>query len=330
LEVTSRDSGGEVVTGELRAQDGATYTVEGGIPRFVRTEDAGQAQIAESFGQKWAEWNAVETSASLAVVRAWLLKRYFHGSDAELNRFMRGRARVLDAGCGSGMSSSLMLSEGYGGELWVGADISGAVEIARSKLRAIDKAEFVQADMMSLPFRRQSFDTVLAEGTLHHTPSTRSALLKLTEHLEVGGEFLFYVYRRKGPVREYVDDYVRQQIAGLSPDKAAKALRPITMLAKSLSELRQTVVVPDIPLLGVTAGEYDVQRFFYWHVAKAYWNDAMSFEENNLVNLDWYHPQYAHRQSEEELVAWCDEAGLLIQELDREDAGFTVRARRAA
>ena len=32
----------------------------------------------------------------------------------------------------------------------------------------------------------------------------------MQRHLKPGGRILFYVYRKKGPIREFTDDYVRE------------------------------------------------------------------------------------------------------------------------
>jgi arsenite methyltransferase len=135
------------------------------------------------------------------------------------------------------------------------------------------------------------------------------------------------VYRRKSPVREFTDDYVRQAIAHLTDEEAWEAIRSLTRLGQALSELHATVVLEeDVPLLGIGAGEQDVQRLIYWHFAKLYWNEAWSFEENVHVNFDWYRPQYAHRQTAEEVQQWCEEAGLSIVWFHQQESGFTVRA----
>jgi arsenite methyltransferase len=138
---------------------------------------------------------------------------------------------------------------------------------------------------------------------------------------------MFYVYRRKAPIREFTDDYVRDRIAELSPEEAWNALRPLTRLGQALAELETDVEVPeDVPLLGIRAGRYDVQRLVYWHIAKLFWNPKMTFEENNHLNFDWYAPTYAHRQSEEEIRGWCNDEGLAITHFDVQEAGYTVRA----
>ena len=107
-------------------------------------------------------------------------------------------------------------------------------------------------------------------------------------------------------------------------------LRPLTRLGQALSELKTDVEVPeDIPYLGIKAGRYDIQRLIYWHFAKLFWNEEFSFEENNHGNFDWYHPKYAHRQTEDEVRRWCDEAGLSIFHFNIQESGYTVRALRS-
>jgi hypothetical protein len=104
-------------------------------------------------------------------------------------------------------------------------------------------------------------------------------------------------------------------------------MRSLTVLARKLSDLDVTVELEeDIPLLGIKAGKEDVQRLVYWNFAKLYWNDAATFEENVHANFDWYRPRYAHRQSAEEVHAWCDEAGLRITRFHEQPSGFTVIA----
>ena len=99
--------------------------------------------------------------------------------------------------------------------------------------------------------------------------------------------------------------------------------------SKTALELDVSVDVPeDVQLLGIKAGSYDVQRLVYYHFAKLFWNPALSLDENVHVNFDWYRPTFAHRQTEAQLRAWCDEAGLEIMHLDRDPSGFTVRATR--
>jgi arsenite methyltransferase len=213
--------------------------------------------------------------------------------------------------------------------MWVGADISAAIDVARERLAAIPNSHFVQADILQLPFAPSTFDAIISEGVLHHTPSTERAFKALVPLLKPAGELMAYIYRRKGPVREFTDDYVREHLASLPPEEAWARLRPLTRLGEALAGLGAQVDVPeDVALLGIPAGRYDVQRLVYWHFAKCFWNPAFTFEENNHVNFDWYHPRYAHRHTADELRRWCTETNLAVTRLDEQDSGFTVRAVR--
>lgn len=87
--------------------------------------------------------------------------------------------------------------------------------------------------------------------------------------------------------------------------------KPITALGKALTDLHVEVTVPqDIPYLDIKAGKYDLQRFLYYQVLKCFWNDIFTFEENNFGVFDHYHPTYAHKHTEEEVVSWFQETNM--------------------
>lgn len=330
LRLEQADVDGDTIhSGTLCAVDGAAYAIRSGIPRFVVTGDAGQLQTSDAFGFKWQRRDSYDSPGMKASSIDWLVAKYGFVSHADWARYYASRRRILDVGCGSGFSSSLFLDSELwsGAAMWVGADISQAVDVAQERLGHVANTHFVQADALQLPFPDGSFDTIFSEGVLHHTPSTRQALMSAARVLEVGGEFHFYVYRQKGPVREFTDDYIRAAIAPLSDEDAWEAMRSLTRLGQALAELQATVDLrEEVSLLGIRAGEHDVQRLIYWHFAKLYWNAAWSFEENVHVNFDWYRPRYAQRQSASEVRQWCDEASLTINWFHEQDSGFTVRA----
>jgi hypothetical protein len=140
---------------------------------------------------------------------------------------------------------------------------------------------------------------------------------------------MFYVYRRKGPVREFTDDLIRERLAAMTPDEAWTAILPLTRLGRALGELETVVDVPeDVDLLGIPAGQIDIQRLFYWHVAKAYYVKGLDLEELAHINFDWFAPRNAHRQSPGEVRAWCAEAGLEIERENVQEAGITIIARK--
>lgn len=324
------DEGGDIVDGALQTTAGSRYDITEHIPRFVATRDASQRQVERSFAFKWQQQHTYTSRGMVERSRAWLVARYGFSSADDMCCYMSSRGRVLDAGCGGGWSSSLWLGPSWSGPSWVGADISTAVDVARSRLGGFAHTDFVQGDVLQLPFRPDTFDLILAEGVLHHTPSTERAFHALVRLLRPGGEIMAYIYRRKSPVREFADDHIRAALSKLDPEDAWAQLRPLTALGRSLASLHAEIDVPeDIPFLDIAAGTHDVQRLVYWHFAKLFWNDDYTFEENNHINFDWYHPAYAHRHTEEELRAWCAAAGLLITHFNAQASGYTLRAARS-
>ena len=332
LEASGSTVDEKIIEGTLASADGRSYPITNGIPRFVLTDDAGQRQTEKSFGFKWKKTDTYDSPEMRAFAESWAPQRYGLETMDELRGFFSSRRRILDAGCGGGLSAALWVDQKWrdgGSAEWYGVDISAAIDVAQDRLGAVEGTHFIQADILQLPFKEGAFDTISSEGVLHHTPSTERAIKSLVPLLEPGGHFLFYVYRKKGPIREFTDDYIRQVISGLDPEEAWAELRPLTKLGQALAELHAEVDVPeDIPYLGIKAGRQDVQRLIYWNFAKMFWNESLSFEENNHINFDWYHPRYAHRQTEEQLRRWCQEAGLSIIYLDEQESGFTVRAVR--
>jgi arsenite methyltransferase len=317
--------------GETVSRNGRSLSGRGGVARDLAVAEGDQAQTRDTFAFKWGKRDTYSSDSVKAAHRAWLASR-FGGRDllAHLGDTGGRRPLVLDAGCGSGFSANLMLGPHFDSIRYVGSDISTAVDIAAETLRPMAPERFfLQADLMHLPFLPSSFDIVVAEGVLHHTPSARAAVLALAPLVRQGGIFAFYVYAKKAPVREFTDDYIRAKVAELPPQEAWKALEPLTRLGIALGELKTEIVVPeDVPLLGIPKGRIDIRRLFYWTICKAYYRPDFSFEDMNHISFDWFTPKYCHRQTPDEVRDWCAAAGLVIEHMKVEEAGITTVARR--
>ncbi len=309
---------------------GTRYVLDGAILRAEVLVSDAQAQTADTFGFKWQRVDTFAGETAVARSRNWLLERYGDVAAAPWWPEYGDHPVLLDAGCGAALSSLALFGARLESVRFIGVDISEAVRVAAQRCaeHGISGA-FLQDDLSALPFPPGSIDVVFSEGVLHHTDSTRGSLRRLASLLAPGGRFLFYVYRKKGPIREFSDDYIRGRLQDMPPDEAWRVLEPLTKLGVALGRLGTEVEVPeDIELLGIPAGRYDVQRLFYWHVAKAYFRPELSFDELNHINYDWYAPAHAHRQTPEEVRAWCAELGLEIEREHVEEAGITVIARR--
>jgi ubiquinone/menaquinone biosynthesis C-methylase UbiE len=289
-----------------------------------------QQQTSNTFGYKWERRNTFDSPEMRRFIRAWTVERFGDITDAAWWDEYGPDCRVLDAGCGAGLGAVETLGHRLNKVKYVGVDISDAYKVAAKRFADFGLAgAHMQGDLMNLPFADESFDVILTEGVLHHTDSTKAALLAVCRKLKKGGRILFYVYRTKGPVREFTDDYIRDKLQGLSQQEAWEKLEPLTDLGKILGELDVEIEIPRaIDLLEIPAGKINLQRLFYWHVCKTFYRSDLSFDEMNHINFDWFAPRNAHRQTAEEVRAWCAEAGLTIEREYLEEAGISIIAKK--
>lgn len=317
--------------GEEVCVGGSRLVLRDGILRAVANVSVAQRQTSDAFGYKWAQRDTYTSAHALSLTCKWLTERY--GDPAGMDWLRSGGAvkpLMLDAGCGAGLSALALFGDRLNRVRYVGIDMSTAIEIAAARFRERGiSGAFLQCDLSEPPFPDGSFDVVLSEGVMHHTDSTERALHRLARLLRDGGTFLFYVYRRKGPIREFVDDHIRAKLQDMAPEDAWAALMPLTKLGKQLGELGITLDIEEpIDLLEIPAGKIDLQRLFYWHIFKAYYRPDLTLDEMHHINFDWYAPRNAFRQTPEEVRAWCRDAGLAIERERVEESGITIVARK--
>lgn len=307
---------------------GQPFIIRNNIPRSLKLVSNAQAQTRETFGFKWQQRDSFESMTSRNMMQKWANSRY----GLVTNWFPPNDTKplILDAGCGAAYTGLEYFRPVLDSIRYLGTDISEAVDVAATRMADVGAdAAFLQCDLTQLPIPLGSLDAIFSEGVLHHTDSTEGAIKALAPLLKEGGLFLFYVYRRKGPIHEFVDDYIRERMQNMTPQEGWEAMMPLTKLGKVLGDLNIEVEIPEeIDLLDIPTGKINLQRLFYWHIAKAFYRPDYSLDEMNHINFDWYAPRNAHRQSPEEVRTWCKQAGLRIEREQVEEAGITVIARK--
>ncbi|WP_147818800.1 class I SAM-dependent methyltransferase [Salidesulfovibrio onnuriiensis] len=288
-----------------------------------------QSQTADTFGFKWSKRDTYESEAFKARTEQWLLERYCGGDRPKLAAMLgEGRKVILDAGCGASYSALLLFGDLLAQHEYIGVDISSSVEVAAKRFKEHGfEGRFMQNDLMHIDIPDESVDMIFSEGVLHHTDSVEEAVGSLSHKLKIGGHFLFYVYVKKSPVREYTDDYIREQLTPMDNEQAWEALESLTKLGKTLGDLNTTIDIPeDVSLLGIPKGKIDIQRLFYWHICKMFYDKNMDIGEMNHINFDWFRPLNCIRSTPEQVRAYCDQAGLDIEHMDIQNSGITVVA----
>lgn len=286
---------------------------------------------ARTFADKWSRNPDLAFRQTLdpsADIHRWILARNGFQDDEELRAYLARRDRILDAGCGNGRVTALLASLAPPEAQIVGADLVAA-DVARENLAGLSNVELHDADLLGDLSHLGEFDFIYCQEVLHHTGDPARAFGNLSRRLAPGGELAIYVYRRKAPAREFADDFVRRAMAEMPYEEAMEECRRIAEVGRALSELNATVTVPDVPTLGIEAGEYDVQRFVYHFFMKCFWSDELDPEGNAVLNYDWYHPQDCTRHTLDEVLGWFAAAGLEPVHRYVDPYGITVRGRRA-
>jgi SAM-dependent methyltransferase len=286
-----------------------------------------------SFRDKWERNKNLafyETMREDSEIFRWILTRNGFTTVAELRDFLGGKRRILDAGCGNGRVTALLRK-------FSSPEITGIVGIDLVSARVAEEnlashglntnTSFFAADLLGDLSWLGKFDFIYCQEVLHHTHEPGRAFRNLCSLLAPGGHIAIYVYKRKAPVREFVDDYIQGKISGLPYDEALKVCDQITELGRELSEKRILLDIPAVDVLEIPAGKYDLQRFLYHFFMKCFWSPDLSFSDNSVVNYDWYHPQTCSRHTEEEVKGWFREAGLKIQRVHLDHYGITALGR---
>lgn len=307
------------------------YVFSGGVLKSKEIiASLAQKQTQEAFGFKWKREDTYNSASSLSRAKTWLLERYLP-AEYWLSEISSQCPVILDAGCGAGMSAYEYWRAVLDKIKYFGVDISESINVAQRRFTEMGfkNGIFLQESIDDLPFTESIFDIIFSEGVLHHTDDTRKTFNHLCQFLKTGGLFMFYVYRKKGPIREFTDDYIRDKLQGIAPEKAWAELEGLTHLGIELGKLNIEINVPkEISVLDIPAGKINLQRLFYWHIFKAFYDPNLSFDEMHHINFDWYAPQNAHRHTVEEVRMWCYENDLEIKHEKEELAGITCVAKK--
>lgn len=287
-------------------------------------------QTFQSFKDKWENNTNLAFAQTLdenSDVFKWIVGRNGFSNGEELAGFLKGKKRILDAGCGNGRVTALLTKYADDDAKIVGIDLTAA-HVAAENLKDFKNVSIFQKDLLDDLSDLGTFDFIYSQEVLHHTADPKKSFDNLVKLLRPEGEIAIYVYKIKAPLREYADDYVRDIISGMSYEESSKALDEITEFGRVVAEKGITIQVPKVDVLGIEAGEYDLQRFMYHFFFKAYWNNMFSREENNAINYDWYHPQIATRHSLEEVLGWYSNNNLGVTHQFLDHYGITVRGKK--
>ena len=318
----------EILEGSLICSKNHRFPIKGGIPRLVVDNAKTFVKTEDSFSSKWKNYNKTYHSKKwFDGQKKWFLERFGWKTVFNFNKFLKTRTRILDAGTGVGNSAKLFSSNPKADVFAI--DASESVIFAYKKYRNLPNIHFLQADIRKLPFKKNFFDFICSDQVLHHTKDTESSFKILTKLLAKNGIISIYVYKIKGPMREFADNFIRESTVKMTEKQCIEFSKDMAILGKNLSKIKKTIIIPrDIPILQIKAGTYDVQRFIYWNFLKCWWSGDVPFDQSVATNFDWYFPEYAYRHSPKEVKKWFKDSKLKITHLNEIESGISISGKK--
>lgn len=140
------------------------------------------------------------------------------------DRYLRSGVETAEIGCGPGRATLFLARRGIS---VTAVDISGgSLRLARGRAHA---AHFIRASNLDLPLPDRSFDAVVSDGVIHHTPDPLRAFRENARILKPGGHMYLGVYRRKR-YYYYVYTYLGPPIRWLEQRNWGRGLISATLL----------------------------------------------------------------------------------------------------
>jgi SAM-dependent methyltransferase len=99
---------------------------------------------------------------------------------------------VLEAGCGSGRFTEVILDQG---SVVTSFDLSRAVEANRRQFDGNERHRVFGGSILDIPFAPGQYDLVFCPGVIQHTPDTEASIAALWRQVRPGGWLVFDHYR---------------------------------------------------------------------------------------------------------------------------------------
>ena len=188
---------------------------------------------------------------------------------------------ILDAGCGNGQLTQAIASCGA---FVLGLDKIGNLSQVLNRLDTkASHPYFLNADILDPPIKADSFDLVISNGVLHHTPNTKKAFLKIASLVKEGGKLYVWLYRKpfrlKNKILLFFLDMARSIISRMPQGFQRIIIKALTRLFFNIAKSRN--------------GR----------------NASKSYHDLLIEMYDSFTPRYRHYHNPIELAGWFHEAG---------------------
>lgn len=286
-------------------------------------------QTQVMFGDKWSNNPDLARDSTKDInskIFKWIIGRNGFLTVEEFELWLKTKSRILDAGCGNGRIIDLFLKFCSNQTQILGIDIN--IEIPTKRFKNVKNVEILFQDLSTKNKNLGLFDLIYCQEVLHHTINPRKSFQNLVALLAPHGEIAVYVYKKKTPAREYLDEFLRVYCQKLSSEEKRNLMREITIFGKDLQQQNLQLHSTGVSALGIPEGNFPLQAFIYDFFFKCFWNNELNLDDNIAINEDWYYPQLASKHTLDEVLDWFRECNLNVIHENEDANGITIRGVR--
>ncbi|MBC8492646.1 MAG: class I SAM-dependent methyltransferase [Chloroflexi bacterium] len=295
---------------------GCRFPVVNGLPRFVAS-----AMYTSAFGLQWKTFQKTQLdSYTGTTISRDRLARCLGGS----LDIVRGKS-VLEAGCGAGRFTEVLLSAGA---RVFACDLSEAAEASYANCGHWSDYFVCQADILQLPVLPRSFDIVVCLGVIQHTPNPEEIMTALCSYVKPGGLLVIDHYTHGYPTtpsRRVLRSFLLKRSKTFS-------MRFCKVLVAVLWPIHKMVW----NMKGMRGFGRVRSKFLYWspvvdyHDAYYQLGSQLLYEWAVLDTHDTLTDYYKHLRSAEEITSCLRECGMTDIETAYAGNGVEARARKPA
>ena len=208
---------------KLVCRQGHEYRIDRGIPRF----GAWESNYADAFGEQWQHYRVTQLdSYTRTDISRDRLKRCL-GEALWQSLHKPGRIEVLEAGCGAGRFTEILLQQP--GAAVTSTDLSSAVEPNQVNCPQSDRHRIIQCDINAMPFAPEQYDIVLCLGVVQHTKDPEKTISDLYAQVRPSGWLVIDHYAHSLSAYTRIGDFLcRPLLKRLSPGRGLAATRALT------------------------------------------------------------------------------------------------------
>jgi len=200
----------------LVCPDGDQFPLRNGIPRF-----AASSNYADAFGPEGKKYRRTQLDS---YTRTTITRDRARRCIGEKLWAKLAEKQVLEAGCGAGRFTEILLAKG---SHVISIDITEAVDANQENFPQDATHRIAQADIEQLPFAPQQFDAVFCLGVIQNTPNPEKTIACLYDQVRPGGTLVIDHYTHDLSWYTKSAPLFRLYLRLLSPEESLKRTEQI-------------------------------------------------------------------------------------------------------